>query len=73
MMQEQVQKRVSEAFPDAQVQVQVEGNRATIEVVSERFNQMNRVQRQQAVYGCIEDFIADGSLHAVTIRASVQA
>ena len=73
MMQEQVQKRVSEAFPDAQVQVQVEGNRATIEVVSERFNQMNRVQRQQAGYGCIEDFIADGSLHAVTIRASVPA
>ena len=28
-----------------------------------------RVQKQQAVYACIEDSIADGRLHAVTIKA----
>jgi acid stress-induced BolA-like protein IbaG/YrbA len=31
---------------------------------------MNRVQKQQAVYACIEDYIADGRLHAVTIKAA---
>jgi acid stress-induced BolA-like protein IbaG/YrbA len=30
---------------------------------------MTRVRKQQAVYACIDRFIADGSLHAVSIRA----
>jgi acid stress-induced BolA-like protein IbaG/YrbA len=30
---------------------------------------MSRVQKHQAVYGAIESFIADGSLHAVSIKA----
>ena len=69
-MQEIITQRVSEAFPGASVSVVVEGNRALIEVVSDTFAGLNRVKRQQAVYACIQDFIADGSLHAVTIKAA---
>ena len=68
-MQEDVKNRVSEAFPDAQINVDVDGNRATIHVVSDHFDGMSRVKKQQAVYGCIEDLIASGALHAVTIKA----
>ena len=69
-MQEIIIQRVSEAFPGASVGVVVEGNRVLIEVVSDTFAGLNRVKRQQAVYACIQDFIADGSLHAVTIKAA---
>ena len=59
---------------DAQsVNVSLDGNRALIEVTSSQFEGMNRVQKQQAVYACIEDYIADGRLHAVTIKAEVPA
>lgn len=68
-MQDEVRNRVAQAIPDAQVSVEVEGNRASIHVVSDHFSGMSRVQKQQAVYACIEDLIASGSLHAVTIKA----
>ena len=68
-MQDVIQARVEEAFPGATIQIELDGNRALIEVTSERFVGMNRVKKQQAVYACIQDFIADGSLHAVTIKA----
>jgi acid stress-induced BolA-like protein IbaG/YrbA len=52
-----------------EVEVVLDGNRASITVVSEVFQGMNRVQKQQAVYACIDSFISDGRLHAVSIRA----
>ena len=70
-MQEQIHNAVAAEFTDAQMAVYLDGNRATIEVVSARFEPMNRVKRQQAVYACINEFIADGRLHAVTIKADV--
>ena len=72
-MQEEISAKIREAIADADVVVQVEGNRALIEVVSTHFEGMNRVQKQQVVYACIADYIADGRLHAVTIKADVPA
>ncbi len=68
-MQQQVEERIANAFPGSKVDVSIDGNRAVLEVVSDSFVGMSRVQKQQAVYGCIEDLIADGSLHAVSIKA----
>jgi len=70
-MQQDIIQRVSEAIPDATIDVAIDGNRAVIDVVSTHFADMSRVKKQQAVYACIADLIADGSLHAVTIHASV--
>ena len=72
-MQAEVTERLTARFSDAEVAVEVEGNRAVISVVSNEFSGMSRVAKQQAVYACIEDFISDGRLHAVTIRADVPA
>ena len=68
-MKEQIIQRLSDAIPGATISVEIDGNRALIEVVSSQFESMSRVARQQAVYGCIDEFINDGRLHAVTIRA----
>ena len=68
-MQDEIRARIQEALDAQSVNVTLEGNRALIEVVSTQFAGMNRVQKQQAVYACIQDYIADGRLHAVTIKA----
>lgn len=72
-MKEQIAAAVLAGIPGAEVDVVVDGNRALITVVSEAFAGRTRVQKQQAVYACIQPFIADGSLHAVTIRALTPA
>ena len=69
-MQDEISAKISAALDAQSVDVTIDGNRALIEVTSARFEGMNRVQKQQAVYACIEDYIADGRLHAVTIKAS---
>ena len=68
-MQEAITKRIADEFEGCEINVVVDGNRAVVEVVSQRFVGMSRVKKQQAVYACIQDLIADGSLHAVTIKA----
>ena len=68
-MNEEIASAVSAQIDGAQVAVVVDGNRAEITVISEIFAALTRVQKQQRVYACIEDYIRDGRLHAVTIRA----
>ena len=69
-MNEVITQAVNDGIENAQVEVVLDGNRALITVVSTAFEGLSRVQKQQKVYACIDAFIADGSLHAVTIRAS---
>ncbi len=70
-MQDEIKQRIEAAIDGAQVIVNVDGNRATIEVVANLFAGMSRVKKQQQVYACIEDLIYGGALHAVTIKADV--
>ena len=64
-----IRSQLSQSHGEPEVEVTLDGNRASITVISDVFQGMNRVQKQQAVYACIDSFIADGRLHAVTIRA----
>jgi len=70
-LQQEISERLLAEFPDADIQVELDGNRATLSVTSEQFADMSRVQKQQAVYACVSDYIASGALHAVTINARV--
>ncbi len=69
----EISEKITSQFADAVVTVNLDGNRAVIEVVSQAFADMNRVQKQQAVYACIQQYIADGRLHAVTIKTELPA
>ena len=60
---------LSASTDELDVEVELDGNRALIRVVSPMFAGMSRVKKQQAVYACIDSFIADGRIHAVTIQA----
>jgi acid stress-induced BolA-like protein IbaG/YrbA len=68
-MNEEITAAIQAQMPDARVEAQVDGNHAVITVISEAFAGKTRVQQQQAVYACIDEFIKDGRLHAVSIRA----
>ncbi len=69
-MLKDVRSRLISGFPDAEVTLEGDGSRLKIDLVSTQFEGVSRVKRQQAVYACIVDLIKDGSLHAITIRAS---
>ncbi len=68
-MNEEIARAIRARIPDAEVTAAVDGNRALITVVSREFEGLSRVKKQQMVYACIDGLIADGSLHAVSIRA----
>ena len=72
-MQEQIASLIRDAIEVVDIHVELDGNRALIEVVSPAFDGLNRVQAHQLVYGCIDSLIASGELHAVTIRSSTPA
>ena len=68
-MHNRIIESIQASLAEAEVEVDLDGNRAVITVTSAAFEGKSRVQQQQLVYGCIDEFIKDGTLHAVTIRA----
>ena len=52
-----------------QVELALDGNRLSVLAVASCFSDLNRVKRQQKVYAFLNAFIADGTLHAVSIKA----
>ena len=69
-MVEDIEARLREELDAAEVAVEGAGNRFEIDVVSEEFEGLSRVKRQQLVYAAIDDLIASGAIHAVTIKAA---
>lgn len=60
------------AIPDAEIQVQGEGNKYTVTVVTDRFAGMRPVAKQQLIYAPLNAHIASGEIHAVTMRTFTQ-
>ena len=50
-----------------------DGYHIDLAVVSDAFEGLSRVRRQQLVYGVLADVIRSGALHAVNIRAQTVA
>lgn len=72
-MQDEISERIQREFPNDPVTVQLDGNRVAIKVVSSEFEDVPRVRRQQRIYGCLNDLIQSGAIHAVTITAQTEA
>jgi acid stress-induced BolA-like protein IbaG/YrbA len=45
-----------------------DGKHFTATVICSQFTGKNRVQKQQLVYATLNEFIANGSLHAISIK-----
>ena len=68
-MKDQIQEGLTASFQEAEISVDVDGNRCLVRIVSQEFEGLRPVQRQQRVYACLNDLISSGELHAVTIQA----
>ncbi|MBQ76627.1 MAG: cell division protein BolA [Gammaproteobacteria bacterium] len=64
---EEIRQILDTAFPDGKVELEADGDRLTLALVSDRFEGLNRVKRQQLVYSPLKDMISSGAVHAVTM------
>lgn len=55
------------------VRVKSEGTHFQIIAIDDKFEEMSRVKKQQFVYAPLSDLIADGTIHAVSIKTFSQA
>lgn len=69
MLAEEVAKLVKAKLSDCDVYAQGEGNSFQVTVIGDVFAGMSPVKRQQLVYSSVTDYIADGRIHAFTIKA----
>lgn len=72
MTNEEIELLLKDALDLNEVHVESEGTHYKIIAVSDAFADMSRVKRQQSVYAPLSDKIADGSLHAITIKTFTQ-
>ena len=68
MQAEDVAKILTDSLPGCEVSVAGEGNHFQLTVVGEIFEGLSSVKRQQKVYACLNSHIADGTIHAVTMK-----
>lgn len=65
----QVQSLLTDKLELDEVHVKSEGTHYQIIAVGECFDGLSRVKKQQMVYAPLKDVIADGTIHAVSIKA----
>lgn len=69
MQPDEIEARLSAAFPGAGVEIGGEGCSVIVDIISDRFDGLGRLARQRLVLGLFADEIAAGELHAMTVRA----
>jgi len=65
----QVKDIIEQQLKGTEVMPSGEGCSFQVTVVGELFAGLTPVKKQQLVYGCLTDQIADGSIHALGIKA----
>lgn len=73
MTPEELQRLIESGIPGAQAYVTGDGYKFEAVVVSKAFEGLSMLKEQQMVYATVNDQIASGSLHALTIKAYTPA
>ena len=71
MDSEQVRQLISTRIDGAEVTVAGGDGKFEVTVVSEKFRGLDTISRHQLVYAAVNREIADGAIHALSIRAHV--
>lgn len=64
-----IRQLLENRFPGARINVEGDGYKYRVTVISEMFAGLSKVKRHQHVYAVLNGAIASGALHAVTIQA----
>lgn len=73
MSPEDLQVLLKQKLEDCQIMVDGDGSKFQITVIGEALEGLNAVKSQQFVYAALNEKIADGSVHAVTIKTYTPA
>ncbi|MFT4631668.1 MAG: acid stress-induced BolA-like protein IbaG/YrbA [Candidatus Pseudothioglobus sp.] len=68
MNEEELRATLSAGLGADEIQMQAQGNKVTLVLVSETFDGLSRVKRQQLVYKLLDEKISSGEIHAVSMR-----
>ncbi|MDO9240189.1 MAG: Grx4 family monothiol glutaredoxin [Methylicorpusculum sp.] len=64
----EVEQLIKNGFPDATVLIEGEGCNLSITVISQKFQALPLVKKQQGVMAVLTEALASGRLHAVTLK-----
>lgn len=64
----EIRKLLSAGLGDCEIQLQAEGNKLMLVARGDVFKGLNRVKRQQLVYGLLNEKIGSGEIHAVSMK-----
>ena len=67
---ENIQQLLVAQLPDCDINVEGGDGKYLVTAVGDVFTGLNAVKRQQKVYQILNDHIASGAIHAVTMRLS---
>lgn len=68
MQSVEVKNLLESKLADAQVEVEGEGCNFQLNIISDELAALGPVKRQQQVYAHLNPWIADGTIHAVTMK-----
>jgi acid stress-induced BolA-like protein IbaG/YrbA len=68
MSNEAIVHLLENAIPGASIDVQGDGYKYQVKVISGTFAGLNRVKRQQAIYKVLNEHIQSGAIHAVNMQ-----
>ena len=66
----EIQNLLNKQLPNCNIKVECNDGHFDINVIGEIFFGLNPVKRQQLVYQIINEYIKNGTIHAVSIKAS---
>lgn len=73
MNPKKIQQLIQTGMPSAIAEVSGSEGKFIAQVISDQFSQMSLIKRHKMVYACVNDEIASGELHALTIVAKTTA
>lgn len=68
MLIDEIKAAIAGKIPDAITDARMEGNHAHLSVVSQQFEGLTAVKKQQLVYSALQELIASGAVHAVHMQ-----
>ncbi len=68
MDSEEIHQLLTSGLDDCEVQLEADGNKVSVLLVSPSFEGLNRVKRQQLVYKILNEKISSGEIHAVMMK-----
>lgn len=73
MESDQIRQLLGAALPNCEIMVEGGDGKYLVIAIGEVFEGLNAIKRQQTVYQILNEHIASGAIHAVTMRLMTDA